>query len=309
MAGPGIVRGVLFVPLRSEEDLGHPPRATLAVIAAYALVALLLGFAPAALLLDYDRFRPHTWVTSAFVHGDVAHLFGNTIFLLAFGMVVEGLLGWRRFLAFYLGLALVQGAIEQMLFHGSGGGSYGASGCVFGLMAAAALWAPERRIRCVYWFWRWVDVRPLPVWGLASWWIGWELLYAIFSGFRFGSAFLHLLGAALGLGGAMLLLRRRWVDCDGHDWLSLRRSEHRPWKEFRPDPAALPPATPPTPYELLRSLVNFWLPVLGGGLVALGLLLVHGADWQDPDPALARTAGGFVFLALGAAVFVWWRRR
>jgi len=60
-------------------------------------------------VLYYGEFNPVSWLTSAFIHGDVAHLAGNMIFLLTFGMIVEGAIGWRRFLCLYLGIAVVEG--------------------------------------------------------------------------------------------------------------------------------------------------------------------------------------------------------
>ena len=50
-----------------------------------------------------------TYVTYAFLHGDIFHLGGNMLFLWVFGDNVEDALGHFRFLIFYL-LCAVAGA-------------------------------------------------------------------------------------------------------------------------------------------------------------------------------------------------------
>ena len=47
-------------------------------------------------------------LTSMFTHGSWAHLVGNMVFLAAFGVLVENLLGPVRFLGLYLVAALPQ---------------------------------------------------------------------------------------------------------------------------------------------------------------------------------------------------------
>ena len=312
---------MFFFPLRTDGWERGRPWATIGVVVANYAVAVVFGcvepyfgfLAPSDLLpslvLDYDAFRPHTWITSAFVHADVAHLCGNMIFLLAFGTLVEGILGWRKLLALYLGIAFVSGALEQALFFGSGSASYGASGCIFGIVAAALLWAPRRHVTVFYWVWRWVGTHDAPVWTLAFWWIGWEFLFAGAAGFRLGGPILHLLGAAVGFGAALLMLKKGWVDCGDEDWLTLRAKERRAWEELRPAEKDLPPVQPPTGYELLQSFVEFWLPILAGGLIAVGLILVRIADWARPNAALAITLFALLLIAVGALLFRHWQRR
>lgn len=71
---------------------------------------------------------------SAFLHGDVFHLFVNMYALWSFGSLLESLLGARRFILLY-GLSALGGAIASAMF-GSAMWSVGASGAIWGLMAA-----------------------------------------------------------------------------------------------------------------------------------------------------------------------------
>ena len=52
--------------------------------------------------------HPAQWLTLNFTHDGFFHLAGNMIFLWAFGLIVEGKLGWWKTLIIYLGLGIVQ---------------------------------------------------------------------------------------------------------------------------------------------------------------------------------------------------------
>jgi membrane associated rhomboid family serine protease len=66
-------------------------------------------------LLTYgDGLHPVEWVAYNFLHFGIFHLLGNMFFLWAFGIVVEGKLGWWKFLALYLGIGIVGGAMIQV---------------------------------------------------------------------------------------------------------------------------------------------------------------------------------------------------
>lgn len=71
---------------------------------------------------------------SAFLHGDPIHLIVNMLALWSFGILLESLLGPRRYLLLY-GLSALGGSLASA-FLGSGAWSVGASGAIWGLMAA-----------------------------------------------------------------------------------------------------------------------------------------------------------------------------
>ncbi len=77
-------------------------------------------------------------VSHAFLHVDWLHLLINTGFLLAFGSVMERIVGpW--FFVLLFGLAAAAGALMQLAFTptGEGGLMIGASGAVYGFLGAA----------------------------------------------------------------------------------------------------------------------------------------------------------------------------
>ena len=95
-------------------------------------------------ILEYGNgLQPHQWLTANFLHADIVHLVGNMLALWGFGLIVEGKIGWWRFLTIYLGMGIGQCMLEQMFVPSSLAiGSLGASGVIFGLMAMSLLWAP-----------------------------------------------------------------------------------------------------------------------------------------------------------------------
>jgi hypothetical protein len=225
-------------------------------------------------------------------------------------MIVEGGIGWRRFLGLYLGIAVVSGALEQLLFMAADGFSYGASGCIFGLIAIACVWAPRREVTVFYWVFRFVGTSDVKASSLALWWIGWEVVYWTAFGFGLASSVLHLLGAGVGLAAGILMLRRGVVDTGGEDWFSLRAAARVRAKEE--EPFELPPVPQMTARDHLESFIQYSLAVIAAGLIAVGLAIVYTTGWWESsahDMAFAKTVVGFVLIGCGAAVFRYWQKR
>jgi len=97
-----------------------------------------------------------TMLTSMFMHGGFAHLFGNLMFLWIFGDNVENALGHARYLIFYLTcgvLASLSHVVSSVLF---GADllvpSLGASGAISGVLGGYILLFPKRRVRVVMFY-------------------------------------------------------------------------------------------------------------------------------------------------------------
>ena len=94
------------------------------------------------------------FITFQFLHADFGHLFFNSIALYFFGTFVEQQLRSRAFLIFYL-LCGVAGALAASLLGLVNKGDYswqlvGASAGILGILAVAALVAPEMRVRLLF---------------------------------------------------------------------------------------------------------------------------------------------------------------
>jgi membrane associated rhomboid family serine protease len=224
----------MLIPWNTDAPIYHFPWATLGLIginvAAFVGIVATQGEGFEDWILVYgDGWHPLQWVTSAFLHAGLMHLLGNMIFLWAFGLVVEGKLGWWRFLLVYFGLAIFQNAAEQsMSFWFSEGGSLGASAVIYGLMAMCLVWAPENEMSCLLW----VGYRPftfeIKILWLALWYIGVEVFTIWLTGFAVGSSLFHAFGAVLGFGLGVALLRLDKVDCEGWDLFSVMAGRHKP---------------------------------------------------------------------------------
>jgi membrane associated rhomboid family serine protease len=85
-----------------------------------------------------------TFVTYAFIHGDLNHLFFNALWLLAFGTPVARRFGAPRFIAFCLVTAAAGAAVHLATHIGERLPMVGASAAISGAMAAAMRFAFQR---------------------------------------------------------------------------------------------------------------------------------------------------------------------
>ena len=97
-------------------------------------------------------FAPWQLVTYAFLHGGLMHLAFNMFALYMFGGAIEQVFGTRRYLAYYF-VCAVSAALTQLAFAFVTGGVYpvvGASGAVFGLLLAYAMYFPNNRVMLIF---------------------------------------------------------------------------------------------------------------------------------------------------------------
>src|SRR2546426_479613 len=102
-----------------------------------------------------------TLITSMFMHGGIAHIFGNMLFLFIFGDNIEDRLGHIRYLIFYLVCGILAGLAHVIATVAFAGGdersllvpSLGASGAISGVLGAYFLLFPTRRVTVILsWF-------------------------------------------------------------------------------------------------------------------------------------------------------------
>jgi membrane associated rhomboid family serine protease len=141
------------------------PPVTTALIIANVAVFLLQSVAPGLELsfalwpLDASRmsggqvgFAVWQLVTYGFLHGSVVHLAFNMFALYMFGGAMELVVGPRRYLAYYL-VCVIAAALVQLLVTAMLGGLYptvGASGGVFGLLLAYAVYFPHNKVMLLF---------------------------------------------------------------------------------------------------------------------------------------------------------------
>lgn len=173
------------------------------------------------------EFQPYQLITHMFMHGDIRHLFFNMFGIYMFGSAIEMRLGDKRFLTYYLltgfGAVILHSAVEYFeiyqITHTEGllsqveiselqqrygsifyGGVLGASGALFGLLAAFALLFPNQPIFLMF--------IPVPI--KAKYFVGMYAAYELFRGVQNTQGdniahFAHLGGALFGW-----LIIREW---------------------------------------------------------------------------------------------------
>ena len=115
-----------------------------------------------------------TVVTSMFLHGGIAHIGFNMLFLLVFGRAVEALCGHARFAAFYLLCGIAGGIVMIAVNPGSHVPGIGASGAIAGVLGAYLVNFPFARVNtivpigCFPLFLRLPAVLVIGVWALAQ---------------------------------------------------------------------------------------------------------------------------------------------
>jgi membrane associated rhomboid family serine protease len=275
---------MFFIPFNTDAPIYHWPLATVGLILVNVLVfaAALVGEGDFSgwMLIYGDGLHPLQWVSSIFLHAGFLHLFGNMVFLWTFGLVVEGKLGWWKFLLVYLGIGVGQSAIEQIMMLGydwssSGpGGSLGASAAIFGIEAIALVWAPKNEMDCFYGYWilfaagfGTVEVSILT---LAGMYVALEAFFFCLSlyllgGVAIGSAALHLMGALLGFAVGVFMLKTKMVDCEDWDLFAVWKGKEgrlaRTEREAKLDEkvAAKKQSAAQTEREKSAELIHFFL--------------------------------------------------
>jgi len=214
----------MIIPYNTDAPLYHRPFATVGLIAANIAVFVALVESPNIelwMLAFGQGLQPLQWISSLFLHAGIGHLLGNMLFLWVFGLVIEGKLGWWRFLLVYLGLGAFESAVTQLsMLHGEGF-ALGASGAIYGLLAMALVWAPRNEINCLGFWSFYVHFFDVPILWFAGGYVTLEVVFAWLGDFQMSSSMLHLAGAVPGFVLGIAMLKLGLVDCERWDIIAV----------------------------------------------------------------------------------------
>jgi membrane associated rhomboid family serine protease len=194
------------------------------LIAANVVIALLFGFHNNFLdkyfvltTLGVKRLWLWQFVTYMFLHGGTMHLLFNMYGLFLFGKVVAPALGANRFMTLYFGSGIVAAMIWLLFNFNTNSGIIGASGALFGVMIAAAMYAPDLQFILI--------IPPMPI-KLKTLVLVYGLLEIIFVRGGGGGNIAHLahLGGIVGGYLFMKLLFSDQVTWDPLGFLGISRS-------------------------------------------------------------------------------------
>lgn len=158
-----VLNVVIFV---STWHLSASPRQLLAFYADYALVPVFLS--------QGDGFTG--LLTSMFLHGGLAHLAGNMLFLFIFGDNMEDEMGHFGFFFFYLAAGIAAGLIHYLSAPYSNVPTVGASGAIAGVMGGYLLLYPRARIDIILILIVFFKIFPIPAWITLLIWFGMQLI-------------------------------------------------------------------------------------------------------------------------------------
>ena len=120
-----------------------------------------------------------TLLTSMFMHGGFAHIFGNMLFLMIFGDNIENRVGHFRYLIFYLVCGIIASLAHVFVSVSMGSStlipSLGASGAISGVLGGYLLLFPKRRVRVVM-FYQIMEVPAIVAIGI---WFAFQLISGI----------------------------------------------------------------------------------------------------------------------------------
>ncbi len=97
-------------------------------------------------VLAFQHLFIWQFVTYMFLHGGLGHIFFNMFALWMFGVELERTWGTREFLKFYFLTGIAAGLSTALFSWGSNIPTIGASGAVYGILAAYALFFPDRYV-------------------------------------------------------------------------------------------------------------------------------------------------------------------
>lgn len=244
-----------MIPIRTSSPVHRTPWANYALIAVNVLV-----FAAQSLfggsegqstslaewlelgILDGSDPQLYQFVTYQFLHGGLAHVGGNMLFLWVFGNPVNSKMGNWTYLLFYLATGVFAAAAYSLT---TDSGMLGASGAVAGITTAYLALFPRSHITILYW-WIIIGTIELPsmvmiVFKMIVWdnIIGPQFIEGGGSAARvaFGA---HLAGYAFGFVVVGLMLAFRLLPRDQFDMVALLRrwSQRRAMRDVMADPTA-----------------------------------------------------------------------
>lgn len=129
--------------------------------------------------LGYTPFVYLTLLTSMFMHGGIAHIAGNMLFLWIFGDNIEDRLGHVRYLIFYLLCGLIASLAHVFTTAAFAGDrqdllipSLGASGAISGVLGGYILLHPARRVTVILFRF----LTDVPAWVAIGIWFAFQLI-------------------------------------------------------------------------------------------------------------------------------------
>jgi membrane associated rhomboid family serine protease len=141
-------------------------------------------------------------VTSMFMHGSIAHIIGNMVFLYVFGDNLEDRFGRLNYLFMYLGWGMAAALLHSLYAESVGAGdipAVGASGAISGVLGAYLVMFPRAKVFTVIIIFFITTVR-IPAIAYIPFWFIMQVIFAVIGDPGGVAYFAHIGGFVVGLG-------------------------------------------------------------------------------------------------------------
>jgi len=176
-------------------------------------------------MLHPDQPRIWQFLTYAFLHGGLLHIFGNMYFLYLFGNNVNAKLGNLSYLCLYLAGAVFAG-IGHALLHTNP--VLGASGAIAAVTGAYLILFPQTVITVLYWFFFIGTIQISALYFILFKLIVWDNIIEPKFSFDAVAYDAHLAGYLFGAGAIIILLSTGLISTTGFDlWTMIKQWNRR----------------------------------------------------------------------------------
>ncbi len=122
------------------------------IILIFILQNAIPNFTDSFKLIGSDIFkRPWILITSIFLHANMPHLLLNLFSLVLFGIILENVIGTKKYLLIFLATGFLSSFISSFFYSSA----LGASGAIFGILGTLVILRPKMMI--------WVYGMPMPM--------------------------------------------------------------------------------------------------------------------------------------------------
>lgn len=188
-------------------------------IIVFVIQTLFSGFTAAFLLTSDSLTSPWRFLTAVFLHGSIAHLAYNLFALILFGIMLESIIGSKKFLWLFL-ISGILANFASFYFYPS---SLGASGAIMAIIGCLAVMRPLMTV--------WAFNLPMPMFVAAILWT----LGSVMGIFGFGDQstghIAHLGGIVVGLVYGFYLRVRYPQKKNAENRVEIDENSIRQWEE------------------------------------------------------------------------------
>jgi uncharacterized protein len=156
-------------------------------ILTYILQITITGFTKQFMLTEAALSKPWQFLTAVFLHGSTMHLAYNLFALIIFGLILEQVIGSKKFLAIYL----ISGILANIISFYWYPNALGASGAIMAVLGTLAILKPMMSV--------WAFGMIIPMFIAAILWAGGAVLGIFGFGDQGTGHLAHLSGLVIGL--------------------------------------------------------------------------------------------------------------